>query len=1084
MTIKIPPWPEAARLAALRRYDMPDTVAGAALDEFAQLAAELFEAPIGVVTFVDRDHQCLKAAVGWAAEAPPLDESFFRRAVLEDGVLVVPDLSVDPTFRGNALVQGPPHLRFYACALLKTAEGLPIGALSVFDTRPRTANGFQRRSLGMLGDQAIVRLAAVLARRRWGGSERVSDILLTLDHAWCFTYVNREAERVFGISWQKLVGREIGILAEGASDDRLVRQLRGALSAGKPTRFDVFLEGGRAWLDLTIEPTPDGFSVHGHDTTSRRREQFKLFERAASSFDDMVVVADADQHDDPRIAFVNEAFERRTGYMRSDIIGKSPRVLQGPKTSRVELNRIRKAIEQRQSVHAELINYTRQGEEFWLELDIKPVSNDYGWHTYWVAVQRDITMRKREEMLRRSETKILGLISSGVNLAKVLEEIALAVDEVSPGIRCSILLLDADGIHIRHGAAPHLPETYNNAVDGLEIGPATGSCGTAMYRRQPVIVTDIETDPLWADYRDLARSYGLRACWSTPVFDSNAAVIGTFALYWDEPKGPDQQDLHLISHFAYLAAVAIERIRNDEALRLSEERFRIVAQVAADVVWTWDIRTGTIWWNDGIRTLFGYDPRTLPKGAESWTGKIHPEDRERVLAGFSIAWQGTDTHWSDEYRFMRADGSVARVTDRAIVIRDESGAATRMIGSMVDVTEQRLMEDQLRQAQRLDVVGQLTGGIAHDFNNLLTVILGNAEMLVERLTDDERLRMLAQMTATAASQGAELTNRLLAFSRRQSLDPRATDVNRLVAGMEALLRRTLGAHIEFSIVQGEGMKAAHIDTPQLESAILNLCLNARDAMPERGRLTIETSDELLDAAYAARHREVTPGQYVMIAVSDTGSGMDSETLERAFEPFFTTKEVGKGSGLGLSMVYGFVRQSHGHIRIDSAPGQGTTVRLYLPATDMHAHVEDRSSAEGAAPEGTEKILLVEDNELVRSHVSALLRSLGYQVVSVRDGREALYALDEADDFDLLFTDVVMPGGMNGLELADTARKARPNLPVLFTSGYSEDAIVRGDRLGGDAQILFKPYHRQALAEKLRGVLDRPAGPARLDKAAD
>ncbi|MEX2453850.1 MAG: ATP-binding protein [Rhodospirillaceae bacterium] len=382
------------------------------------------------------------------------------------------------------------------------------------------------------------------------------------------------------------------------------------------------------------------------------------------------------------------------------------------------------------------------------------------------------------------------------------------------------------------------------------------------------------------------------------------------------------------------------------------------------------------------------------------------------------------------------------------------------------------LNQKLRQSHKLEAVGQLTGGVAHDFNNLLTIILGNAEALADNLAHDRDLYPLAEVTMRAAERGAELTSRLLAFARRQPLDPKATDINQQIADMDRLLRRALGEHIEIEMIRAGGLWKAMVDSGQLESAILNLCINSRDAMPAGGRLTLETSNAHLDAAYAATQEELEPGQYVMIAVSDTGTGMDRETLLRAFEPFFTTKEVGKGSGLGLSMIYGFAKQSRGHVRIYSEPGQGTTVKLYLPRAGAGDEVPPESPGEAAAESGSEKILLVEDDDLVRDHVRGQLASLGYTVVAVPNGTEALEALRRDDKFDLLFTDVVMPGGMSGRQLAEEAAKLRPAMPVLFTSGYTENAIVHHGRLDRGIQLLAKPYRRSDLALKVRKVLDR------------
>lgn len=514
-----------------------------------------------------------------------------------------------------------------------------------------------------------------------------------------------------------------------------------------------------------------------------------------------------------------------------------------------------------------------------------------------------------------------------------------------------------------------------------------------------------------------------------------------------------------------------ERKQADEALHRSEERFRLVTRAANDVIWDWDLVQDTIWWSESLASRFGFDPAAFGPESEAWSSRIHPEDRARVLASVERALAGQVENWSDEYRFLHSDGRPVAVMDRGFIIRDEAGRAVRMLGSMVDVSERNELDERLRQSQKLEAVGQLTGGVAHDFNNLLTVILGNSELLTEALAGQSRLRPLAEMTANAAQRGAELTNRLLAFARRQPLEPRVTDLNRLVAGMDGLLRRTLPEDIELEVIRGGGLWTTEIDPGQVEVALLNLVINGRDAMARGGRLTIETANASLDSAYAMVHPEVATGQYVMISVSDTGHGMTREVVARAFEPFFTTKQAGKGSGLGLSMVYGFVRQSGGHAKIYSESGQGTTVRLYFP----------RAAAVGAAVEparpdrelvgGSEHVLVVEDDELVREHVVMQLRGLGYRVTGVESGLRALEALREVPDVDLLFTDVVMPGGMNGRELAQAARLLRPALPVLFTSGYTENAIVHHGRLDRGVSLLSKPYRRQELAAKVRQVLD-------------
>lgn len=510
------------------------------------------------------------------------------------------------------------------------------------------------------------------------------------------------------------------------------------------------------------------------------------------------------------------------------------------------------------------------------------------------------------------------------------------------------------------------------------------------------------------------------------------------------------------------------RLKAQAELRESEERFRLVSAVTNDLIWDWDVAADKVWFSDRLRE-YGYDPSEV-RTSQFWIENIAPADSQRVKDQFFKLMEEGATEWMDEYEFIRADGSVARVIDRAMIIRDAHGRAQRMLGSMMDITERTAVERQLREAQKLEAVGQLTGGVAHDFNNLLTVIIGTAESLSERVSDDAESLMLAEMTSAAAERGAELTNRLLAFARRQPLEPRPTDIGRLLMGLDVMLRRTLSEQINLEVIRGGGLWSALVDPGQLETAILNLAINARDAMPSGGRLTIETSNVSLDQDYAAQHDEVSPGQYVMVSVSDTGTGMDRTVVERAFDPFFTTKDVGQGSGLGLSMVYGFAKQSRGHAKIYSEVGEGTTVRLYLPRSiaGLTPHIEPASED---APRGSERILVVEDDALVRDHVARLLRALGYEVALAVHAADAMTVLTEERPFDLLFTDVVMPGDMNGRQLSDAAKRVQPSLKVLFTSGYTENAIVHHGRLDPGVALLSKPYRRGDLAKRVRQVLD-------------
>lgn len=512
-----------------------------------------------------------------------------------------------------------------------------------------------------------------------------------------------------------------------------------------------------------------------------------------------------------------------------------------------------------------------------------------------------------------------------------------------------------------------------------------------------------------------------------------------------------------------------QRKQAEEEVRVSNERFLLVAQATNDVIWDWDLVDNTLWWNENFKTLFGYETGDVEVGPESWMNRIHPEDAGRVIESIHAVIDGTEKSWASEYRFLHNDGHALSIIDRGSVIRDESGKAVRMVGSMLDISPQRELESRLRQAQKLEAIGQLTGGVAHDFNNLLTVILGNAELLCEELESGHQPRLLAEMISMAAQRGAELTSRLLAFGRKQPLQPRLLELSDLIGGMEAMLGRTLGEHIDIQVSRPARLWTVELDPALLESAILNLAINARDAMSDGGCLTIELANMTFDVDQAAVE-EFAPGQYVALTVSDTGQGIAPEILPSVFEPFFTTKEVGKGSGLGLSMVYGFVKQSGGHIRLSSQIGHGTSVRLYFPRSRKKLVPSPETAARQKLVSGSELILVVEDNDLVRIHLSGLLEGLGYRILQATSGASAIELLKANSDISLLFTDVVMPGGMTGADLAKKALKIRPGLRVLFTSGYSENAIAHDGHLDPGIELLSKPYSRDQLATRLRTLL--------------
>jgi PAS domain S-box-containing protein len=505
--------------------------------------------------------------------------------------------------------------------------------------------------------------------------------------------------------------------------------------------------------------------------------------------------------------------------------------------------------------------------------------------------------------------------------------------------------------------------------------------------------------------------------------------------------------------------------------RRAEMRTQLALTAARMGVWELDLRTGGLEWSDSLVAIFGLSAAQAPTTNDEFVALIHPEDQAAIKEGFERAIRdGADL--VNEFRAVWPDGTVHWIAGRARVLGDEGTQPTRMIGVGMDIGERKSLEEQFRQAQKMEAVGQLAGGVAHDFNNLLTVIHGYAELLLTNLTAGDRRRADVDEIVRAAERAAGLTRQLLAFSRKQVLQPTLLDMNSLVIQASKMLRRLIGENIELVTKLAPARPAVLADAGQIEQILMNLAVNARDAMPQGGRLSIETATVVLDESYATQHIAVRPGPYVMLAVTDNGVGMDEHTRSRLFEPFFTTKERGRGTGLGLATVYGIVKQSGGYVWVYSEPGRGSTFKIYLPHVEDVATIEAATSDVEGVPSGSETILLVEDEQAVRSLARALLERAGYKVLDAAGPREAEDVFGKhADRIELLVTDVIMPGS-SGPALFERLSVERPNLRVLYMSGYTDDAIVQYAGLPADIAFLQKPFTARGLMCKVREALDR------------
>ncbi|MBW2056450.1 MAG: PAS domain-containing protein [Deltaproteobacteria bacterium] len=562
---------------------------------------------------------------------------------------------------------------------------------------------------------------------------------------------------------------------------------------------------------------------------------------------------------------------------------------------------------------------------------------------------------------------------------------------------------------------------------------------------------------------------------------------------------------------ARLERLEAEWRKTEKALRESEERYALATSAGHVGTWDWNLETNEIYIDPNLKAMLGYKDNEIRNHLDDWGRFVHPDDVEEVMRKAEAHLKGSAPLYEVAHRMLHKDGSVRWFLARGTAMRDGNGKPYRVVGTDTDITERKRVEEELRRhrehleelveartaelrktnerlqreiaerkqteeqllwSQKMETVGRLAGGIAHDFNNLLVTIQGNTELVMMEPGLEEWVRNRLEEVFKACSRAAKLTQQLLTFSRRQIVEPKVVNLNKIILDMGKMLPRLIGEDVEVVSLPGEALGMVKVDPGQLEQVIVNLAVNARDAMPQGGRLTIETANVTLDEGYARQHPGVTPGGYVMLAISDTGAGMADEVKEHIFEPFFTTKDVGKGTGLGLATCYGIVKQSGGNIWVYSEPGLGTTFKIYLPRIDGQGEAMERHSREGYPPRGSETVLLVEDELSVRNVTAGTLRAQGYTVLEASDGKEALAVARQHRDrrIDLLLTDVVMPQ-MGGRALAERLLAERPDTKVLFFSGYPGEAIVHHGVLDRGSAFLQKPFSPAGLAWKVREVLD-------------
>ncbi|MBM7117909.1 PAS domain S-box protein [Archangium primigenium] len=721
-----------------------------------------------------------------------------------------------------------------------------------------------------------------------------------------------------------------------------------------------------------------------------------------------------------------------------------------------------------------------RGEYLWVEATGYCVVDAQGKPLRFPGLLIDIDERKQAELRQSVFMEISDRLRDMTDTADIAGAVMPRVGKLFHALRAGYGSIDSQqelvNMEREWVAGPDV-----SSVAGIHRFSDYGVFIENLKRGETIAIPDIEKDPRTAPGAANLLGIGIRALLNVPLMEQGRFVAVLY-VHDAQARRWNEDEIEFVRNVADRIWTASERIKAMEQLRRAnetleqrvEERTRErdrVWNVSQDLLVVADYEGRFVSVNPAWSAILGWEPEELLGKNSQWLE--HPEDHDKSRAEREHLSAGERTQ-QFENRLRHKDGTYRLLSWTAVAVPER-----RLVYSSArDITEQRKIEEQLRQSQKMEAVGKLTGGVAHDFNNLLQVISGNLQLLQRDVAGNERGTRRVQTAIGSVERGARLASQLLAFARRQPLAPVVIHLGRLVRGMDDLLRRSLGEDIEVETVISGGLWNTAVDPNQLENVILNLAINARDAMHNTGKLTIEVSNAMLDDRYALTNPEVQPGQYVLLAVSDTGGGMTPEVMERAFEPFFTTKAEGRGTGLGLSMVYGFVKQSGGHVKIYSEVGHGTTLKIYLPRTFDSELPLAGDVVTGPIEGGHETILVVEDDAEVRGTVVEILTELGYRVLKAQDGQSAMAILQSGLLVDLLFTDVVMPGPVRSPDLARQAKALLPDIEVLFTSGYTENAIVHGGRLDPGVHLLSKPHRREDLARKLRQLLDQRAAKLR------
>jgi len=941
----------------------------------------------------------------------------------------------------------------------------------------------------------------------------------SLDSDGCFLEMNQAWLETLGYTRDEVIGRNFAEFLHPDWQNRFKENFPKFKAAGEilDIEFKLAKKDGTfilASFQGKIGKTPEGRFLQTHcifqDITTRKRNEETLREseerfRALynASFGGICI------HDQGIILDCNQGLAEQTGYRLDELIGMDGLDLIAPEDRDLVRNNIRRGFDQ----SYQAVGLRKDGTRY--PVSIRGKNIPYKGRTVRVTEFRDITEYKRlEETLAKRLVALTCPLTAtnGVTFEDLFDPVLIQriQDEFAAATGVASIITHPDGTPIT--APSNFTHLCRDIIRATEKGCSNCFKSDAVmgrYHPDGPIVQPCLSGGLWDAGASITVGGHHVANWligqvRNETQNEEAMRHYARAIEADEtafmeafhqvPSMSREQFGHVaqslftlanqLSNAAYQniqqARAITERKQAEDALRESEERFRLAMEATKDGLWDWDIPSGRVYFSPGYWSMLGYDAASQPPSAEAWIDMIHPDDRDAVLAANNDCIANRCETFVVEYRMRTRDGEWKWIQGRGkAVARDAAGRAQRMIGTHIDITERKHTEEereklkgQLLHSQKMESVARLAGGVAHDFNNMLTVIQGHADLAMMHLQPDDPSFRRFSTIRDIAQRSAELTQQLLAFARKQVIAPIVLDLNKTVKSMLNMLRRLIGEDVELAWVPGKGLWTVKADPTQIDQILANLCVNARDAIAGVGRIVVATENCSLDKEYCAAHSGFVPGDYVRIAVSDNGCGMDKQMLDQIFEPFFTTKGLGKGTGLGLATVYGAVRQNEGFINVYSEPGQGSVFAIYLPRYEGSVTQERVADEAELAVGGGETIVLVEDDPAILDTVASMLQLLGYTVLSAVTPHEAIRLVHQhPGKIDLLLTDVIMPE-MNGRDLADRLLVHQPWLKCLFMSGYTADIITHHGMLNGKTHFLQKPFSHTVLAAKVRQALER------------